>query len=66
MVVKQQVASREKSTISLDAQFLERVRAVAVRRKLTYEEALIKYGGPGIEKEYRKVCNEQNEVGGEG
>lgn len=46
---------------------LSKVKVICNQRGLTIAEAVTKYGGPGIEREYRKVVEEMHaELGGEG
>lgn len=47
--------------------FARRLKVIADRRDLTMAEALDKYAGPAIDREYRKVVQEMDaEIGGEG
>lgn len=60
-------SGRDLTTAVIYRDLCGRLRVVADHRGVTMAEALEKYGGPGIDKEYRKVVREMNaEIGGEG
>lgn len=57
----------ETTTITVPRALAAKLRAIADRRDLTMPEALEKYAGGAVEREYRKVVREMSdELGGEG
>lgn len=62
-------ADRQLTTLSADRQLAQKLKVVAAHREMTLTDALERYAGPGISREYRRVIaemNEQFDVGGEG
>lgn len=62
--------TNEKTVAEIYKSLAAKVRVIRDRRGLSIAEAIEKYGGPGIEREYRKVVKEMHdelyELGGEG
>ena len=52
---------RQKTTTEVYADILEKVRMIRNRRRISIADAIDAYGGPGIEREYRKVVREMYE-----
>lgn len=58
-------ARRKFTTGSISSELLRKVSIVAAHRGLSNAEALDKYGGPGIDREFRKVLEEGHRELGE-
>lgn len=57
----------ERATIDITKTVAAQLRAIADRRDITMSQALEKYAGAAILREYRKVVDEMaRELGGEG
>lgn len=56
---------RGKRPIRSYDEFADMVRDIAAHRGINMEDALEKYGGPGISREYRKVIEEKHAELGE-
>lgn len=55
------------STAPISKQLLAKLRVIRTHRGLSVADALEKYGGPGIEAEYRRCVSElKAELGDEG
>jgi hypothetical protein len=62
-------AREEKAVAEVSKSLHAKVRVIRDRRSMSIADAIEKYGGPGIEREYRKCVAEMNaeiEHGGEG
>jgi hypothetical protein len=60
-------AADEKTAAEVYKRLLAKVRVIRDRRALSIADVFDKYGGPGIEREYKKVVREMNaELNGEG
>ena len=51
----------EKTAAEVYKSLLAKVRVVRDRRGLSIADVFQKYGGPGIEREYRRVVNEMHQ-----
>ena len=62
-----QSAAAEHYSMRVPGYIATRLRVIGQHRDMTMPDVLEAFGGPGIEREYRKVLNEMSrEVGGEG
>lgn len=59
---------RERRPISSFKDIADMIRTIADHRQITMPEALEKFGGPGIKREYRRCVVEMHAavIGGEG
>jgi hypothetical protein len=59
--------TEEKTAAEVYKSLHAKVKVIRDRRGLSIADVFQKYGGPGIEREYRRVVGEMNaEIGGEG
>lgn len=68
MAVTPPSAERKGSVaVLVPSEVVAQLRMISAHRNLTLGEAIQKYGGQGIDREYRKIASEINrDLGGEG
>jgi hypothetical protein len=54
------VADNEKALAEVFKALHAKIRVIKERRGISIAEAIQRYGGPGIEREYRRVVQEMN------
>lgn len=62
---KDKARVRKVTTGSISSELLRKVNLIAAYRRLSNSDALDKYGGPGVDKEYRKVLEDSHRELGE-
>jgi effector-binding domain-containing protein len=59
--------AEEKTFVEISKTLHARLKVIAAHRGLKLAEALGRFGGPGIDREYKRIVRELNEeLGGEG